>query len=183
MKDYKIGFIVGSLRLDSFNKKLAHAVAKLLPSNFKVTFVEIKDLPLYNQDADANVPSVVAQYKSALEQQDAIVIVTPEYNRSIPGVLKNALDQASRPWGSNSLNSKPTGILGTSPGNAGTAMAQQHLRNVLSFLNMPTMMQPEAFIKWSDDMVNADGSFSEHTKAFVQGWVDAYVAWVEQRIA
>ncbi|EKT60333.1 NADPH-dependent FMN reductase [Providencia sneebia] len=179
-KHYQIGLVVGSLRADSYNKQVAEALIKLFPSTFTFKFINISELPLYNQDADQNVPPVVSEFKSQVEQCDGIIFVTPEYNRSIPGVLKNAIDQGSRPWGSNSWNLIPAGILGVSIGNISTAIAQQHLRNSLAFLNMPTMNQPECFLKWFDGMVDEQKNFSPKSKEFMQNWVDAYVQFVEK---
>lgn len=179
---YQIGVIVGSLRADSYNKQVATALVKLFPSEFDFRFIDIGNLPLYNQDADQQVPANVAAFKSEINQCDGIIFVTPEYNRSIPGVLKNALDQGSRPWGNNSWNNKPAGILGVSIGNISTAIAQQHLRNVLSFLNMPTLNQPECFLKWFDGMVEQDGHFAEKSKEFIQGWVDAYAQLIKHHV-
>ena len=182
MSEYKIGIVVGSLRKESFNRQLAQAMTKLFPAEFGIEFIEIGDLPLYNQDLDGKQPEAVNAFKAKIAEQDAIVFVSPEYNRSIPGVLKNALDQGSRPYGKNAWSGKPAGVIGTSPGAAGTAMMQQHLRNVLVFFDMPTMNQPEAFLQWREGMVDAEGQFSEKTAGFVQKWVDTYVAWVKKHV-
>ncbi|EMI5492690.1 NAD(P)H-dependent oxidoreductase [Providencia stuartii] len=180
---YQIGVVVGSLRSDSYNKKVANALIKLFPSHFTFKFIDISELPLYNQDADQHVPTTVAQFKSQISQCDGIIFVTPEYNRSIPGVLKNAIDQGSRPWGDNSWNGKPAGILGVSIGNISTAIAQQHLRNSLAFLNMPTLNQPECFLKWFDGMVDEQNNFAQKSKEFIQTWADAYALFVTKNIA
>ena len=180
MATYKIGIVVGSVRKDSINRKLAQALVKLLPQDFVAEFIEIGDLPLYNQDLDGNQPATVGKFKQQIEQQHGIIVVTPEYNRSIPGVLKNAIDHGSRPYGHNSWAGKSLGILGTSTGAAATSMAQQHLRNTLVFCNMPALNQPEAFIQWRDNMIDAQGEFNERTGSFMQNWVDAYVAWVKK---
>ena len=147
MSKYNIAVVVGSLRKDSFNRKLANAIIKLAPPEFSFKQVQISDLPLYNQDDDANQADSVKRLKNEIKNAQGVLFVTPEYNRSIPGVLKNAIDNASRPYGQNAWEGKPAGIVGISIGVIGTAMAQQHLRNVLAFLNMPTLGQPEVFIQ------------------------------------
>jgi len=177
-KQYNIGVIVGSLRADSHNLTVAKAITKLFPTNFSFKFINIGDLPLYNQDADQNVPPVVANFKSQIKACDGIIFATPEYNRSIPGVLKNAIDQGSRPWGDNSWNAISAGVLGVSIGNISTAIAQQHLRNSLAFLNMPTMNQPECYLKWYDGMVDEQGHISPKSKDFLQPWADTFAQFV-----
>lgn len=179
MKQYRVAVVVGSLREQSYNRQLAHALVSLFPAHIQCEFVSIGSLPLYNQDCDAQPPADVLAFKQQISQADGVIFVTPEYNRSIPGVLKNALDQGSRPWGQNSWDSKPAAVIGTSAGAMGTAMAQQHLRNVLAFLNMPTLNQPEMYLQWYDGMVGENGKFSEKTGAFVQKWADAYVRFLE----
>ncbi len=182
MAKYKIGVIVGSLRRDSFNLKLANAVTNLFPADFAVEHIDIGQLPLYNQDDDANPVAVVRKFKEEIKSVDALLFVTPEYNRSIPGVLKNALDQASRPYGQSAWQGKPAGILGISVGAIGTAMAQQHLRNILAYLDMPTMGQPEAFLQAKDGLFDADGNIGATSKEFVQTWVNRYADWVKTHI-
>ncbi|MBG3081909.1 NAD(P)H-dependent oxidoreductase [Proteus mirabilis] len=179
MNHFKIGIVVGSLRKESYNKQTANALVKLFPKEFTYEFIDIGNLPLYNQDDDNDTPPTVISFKQRVKECQGIIFVTPEYNRSIPGVLKNALDQASRPYGMNAWDKIPAGIIGVSIGNISTAIAQQHLRNSLSFLNMPTLNQPECYLKWYDGMVE-DGEFSEKTARFMQNWVDAYVAFVKQ---
>lgn len=179
MSHFKIGIVVGSLRKDSFNKQTAHALIKLFPKEFTYQFIDIGALPLYNQDDDSHTPSSVIDFKQQIKTCQGIIFVTPEYNRSIPGALKNAIDQASRPYGTNAWDKIPAGIIGVSTGNISTAIAQQHLRNSLAFLNMPTLNQPECYLKWYDGMVE-NGQFSEKTANFMQNWVDAYVAFVKQ---
>ncbi len=179
MTQYKIGVIVGSLRKDSFNKKLATGLCKLAPKEFEFKFLNISDLPLYNQDEDANQPASVKRFKSEIKDSNGIMFVTAEYNRSIPGVLKNAIDHASRPYGESAWQGKPAGVIGTSVGTIGTAMAQQHLRNVLSYLDMPTMGQPEAFLQVREGMFNENGDIGEASKAFLQAWMDSFVKWVK----
>ena len=147
MAEYLIAVIVGSLRRDSFNRKLANAIARLGPPEFSFKQLRIDDLPLYNQDDDANPADPVKRLKSEIAAVRGLLFVTAEYNRSIPGVLKNAIDHASRPYGQNAWAGKPAGVLGVSVGAIGTAVAQQHLRNVLAYLDVPTLGQPEAFIQ------------------------------------
>lgn len=179
MTRYTIAVVVGSLRKDSFNKKLARALEKLFPADFSFTHVRIDDLPLYNQDDDGNPSAQVTRLKGEISAAQGVLFVTPEYNRSIPGVLKNAIDHASRPYGQSAWNGKPAGVIGASVGPIGTAMAQQHLRNILAYLNMPTLGQPEAFIHNKDGLYDEAGNIGEASQKFLQGWVDAYVAWVK----
>jgi chromate reductase len=183
MSNYKIAVFVGSLRRDSFNRKLANAVTKLAPPEFSFTQVQIGDLPLYNQDDDANQAASVKQMKSEIKNAHGVLFVTPEYNRSITGVLKNAIDHASRPFGQSAWTGKPAGVLGVSPGSTGSAMAQQHLRNILATLDMPTLGQPEIFIQMKDGLFEEDGSIGQGSKKFLQNWMDRYVAWVKKHTA
>ena len=180
MAQYQIAVVVGSLRKDSFNRKLAGALEKLFPADFSFIQVPIDDLPLYNQDDDGNPSAQVTRLKDEIASAQGVLFFTPEYNRSVPGVLKNAIDHASRPYGKSSWNGKPAGIMGASVGPIGTAMAQQHLRNILAYLNMPTLGQPEAFIHNKDGLYDAAGNIGEASQKFLQGWVDAYVAWVKR---
>lgn len=180
MSQYKIAMIVGSLRKDSFNRKLADAIAKLAPAEFSFTSVPIDDLPLYNQDDDTNQAESVKRFKTEILRSNGLLFVTPEYNRSIPGVLKNAIDHGSRPYGQSIWAGKPAGILGVSIGPSGTAMAQQHLRNVLAYLDVPTLGQPEAFIQVKDGLFDDDGDIGPASKNFLQNWMDRYVAWVDR---
>lgn len=180
MAQYQIAVVVGSLRRDSFNRKLAHALTKLAPPEFSFKLVEIGDLPLYNQDDDGSPAESVKHLKSEISAAQGLLFFTPEYNRSIPGVLKNALDHASRPYGQSVWKGKPAGVIGVSVGAIGTALAQQHLRNILAYLDVPTLGQPEAFIQAKDGLFDADGNVGEGSKQFLQGWVDQYVAWVKR---
>ena len=180
MAQYNIAVIVGSIRKDSFNRKLAKALEKLFPAEFSFTHVRIDDLPPYNQDDDASPAASVTRLKGEITAAQGVLFFTPEYNRSIPGVLKNAIDHASRPYGKSVWNGKPAGVLGASVGPIGTALAQQHLRNILAYLNMPTLGQPEAFIHNKDGLYDESGNIGEASKKFLQSWVDAYVAWVKQ---
>lgn len=180
MDKFQIAVIVGSLRRDSFNRKLASAIVKLAPSEFSFKQVQIGDLPLYNQDDDANQAESVKRLKSDIETAQGLLFVTAEYNRSIPGVLKNAIDHASRPYGQNAWAGKPAGVLGVSVGAIGTALAQQHLRNVLAYLDVPTLGQPEAFIQAKDGLFDASGNIGSESYKFLQNWMDKYVAWVKK---
>jgi len=180
MSQYQIAVIIGSLRKDSLNRKLANALPKLAPTDFTFKQLEIGDLPLYNQDDDANPPEAAKRLKAEIRASQGVLFLTPEYNRSIPGVLKNALDHASRPYGDSAWAGKPAGVLGVSIGANGTAMAQQHLRNILAYLDMPTMGQPEAYLHAREGMFDKAGNIGADSKQFVQKWLDKYVAWVKQ---
>ena len=183
MSKYKIAVLVGSLRRDSFNRKLASAVVKLAPAEFIFEQVQIGDLPLYDQDDDANPAASVRRLKEQVAAAQGLLFVTPEYNRSIPGVLKNAIDHASRPYGQSAWAGKPAGVLGASVGAIGTAMAQQHLRNVLAYLDVPTLGQPEAFIHAKDGLFDEAGDLAASSRTFLQTWMDRYVAWVKAHAA
>jgi chromate reductase len=180
VSQYRIAVIVGSLRKDSFNRKLAGAITRLAPPEFSFAQLRIDDLPLYNQDDDASPAESVKRLKSEISAADGLLFVTPEYNRSLPGVLKNAIDHASRPYGQSAWDGKPAGVLGVSPGAAGTAMAQQHLRNVLAYLDVPTLGQPEAFLQMREGLFEADGSIGAASQGFLRAWMDRYVAWIKK---
>lgn len=180
MPQFNIAVIVGSLRCDSFNRKLANAIVKLAPSDFAFKQSEIGDLPLYNQDDDANQSVPVKRLKAEIKAAQGVLFVTAEYNRSIPGVLKNAIDHASRPYGQSAWGGKPAGIMGITPGTMGTSMAQQHLRNVLATLDMPVMGQPELFLVAKEGFFEETGDIGAGGKKFLQGWMDKYVAWVKK---
>ena len=175
--------VVGSLRRESFNRQLAEALVKLAPSDVTFKFAEIADLPLYNQDDDANQAEPVKRLKAAISASDGVLFVTPEYNRSVPGVLKNAIDHASRPYGQSAWAGKPAGVIGASIGSIGSALAQQHLRNILAYLDMPTLGQPEAFIHVKDGLFTEDGQVGEGSREFLQGWMDAFLAWVRTHVS
>jgi chromate reductase, NAD(P)H dehydrogenase (quinone) len=179
MSEYRIAVLVGSLRKASFNRQLANALAKLAPGNFSLHQTEIGDLPLYNQDDDGQPHATVTRLKSEIKESQGLLFVTPEYNRSIPGVVKNAIDHASRPYGQSAWAGKPAGVIGVSVGAIGTALAQQHLRNVLAYLDVPTLGQPEAFIQAKDGLFDDAGNIGSGSKDFLQGWMDAYVAWIK----
>jgi chromate reductase len=177
----QIAVLVGSLRRESFNRRLAHAVAKLAPAEFSFKELKIDDLPLYNQDDDANQAAPVKRLKSEIQASQGVIFVTPEYNRSLPGVIKNAIDHASRPYSQNAWAGKPAGIIGASIGSIGTAVAQQHLRGVLGYLDVPTMGQPEVFLRVNDKFFDAAGDIADaDKKKFLQGWMTKYAAWVQR---
>ncbi|MBT2116946.1 NAD(P)H-dependent oxidoreductase [Dyella sp. LX-66] len=177
----KVAVFVGSLRQDSINRKLARAVEKLAPKDVSFEHIDIGGLPLYNQDFDGDYPAACQQLKRAVEAADALLFVTPEYNRSIPGVLKNAIDIASRPWGTNSFAGKPGAVIGASIGATGSALSQQHLRNVLAYVDVPLLAQPEVFVAFKDGLIDGEGSISsDGTKKFLQGFVDKYVGWIKR---
>lgn len=180
MNQYQIAVLVGSLRRESINRRLAEAVSKLAPAEFTFKHLKIDDLPLYNQDDDAKQAPSVKRLKAEIAEARAVLFVTPEYNRSMPGVLKNAIDHASRPYGESAWAGKPAGVIGASIGAIGSAIAQQHLRNTLAYLDMPALGQPEVFLHVGEGFFDASGEIANpDTKKFLQGWVDAYVAWVK----
>ena len=184
MSQYRIAVVVGSLRRDSINRKLAQALVKLAPSDFTFEFLKIDDLPLYNQDDDENQAASVKRLKGEIASAGGLLFVTPEYNRSVPGVLKNALDNASRPYGQSAWAGKPAGIVGASIGQIGSAVAQQHLRGILAYLDVPTLGQPEVFLHVKDGFFDGAGNIaSEGTVKFLQGWMDRYAAWVKMHAA
>lgn len=183
MSSYQIAVIIGSLRKDSFNRKFANALVKLAPPEFAFNPLRIDNLPLYNQDDDANQADAVQQLKRGIKAAHGLLFVTPEYNRSVPGVLKNAIDHASRPYGQSAFTGKPAGVLGVSVGAIGTAIAQQHLRNTLAYLDVPTLGQPEVFIQVNDAFFDAAGDIGPGSRKFLQTWMDRYVAWVKKHAA
>ncbi|GAO01658.1 NADPH-dependent FMN reductase [Anaeromyxobacter sp. PSR-1] len=179
MTSYKVGYFVGSLSSTSINRMLAKALVRLAPPELKFEEIPIKDLPLYSQDHDADYPPVARAFKKAIAECDALLFVTPEYNRSIPGGLKNAIDWASRPWGQNSFARKPSGVIGTSPGAIGTAVAQSHLRGVLCFCNSPLMNNMEAYIQFRPGMITPEGQVTEEsTEAFLRNYLNELHAFI-----
>ena len=172
MTHYKVGYLVGSLAKASINRKLATALIRLAPDAMDFHEIVFKDLPLYSYDYDADYPPVARAFKQAITRSDAVLFVTPEYNRSIPGGLKNAIDWASRPYGTNAFTRKPSAIIGTSPGAIGTAIAQQSLRSVLSFCNSPQMNAIEAYIQFKPGMITDDGAVTvPETEAFLRNYM------------
>lgn len=165
MTVFNVGYFVGSLAHASINRKLAGALIRLAPKELQLKEISFKELPLYSYDYDADFPPPARALKEAIAAADAILFVTPEYNRSIPGALKNAIDWASRPYGKNSFTRKPSAIIGTSPGKIGTAVAQQHLRSILAFCNSPLMNSIEAYIQSTPELIGDDGSISDASTA------------------
>jgi chromate reductase, NAD(P)H dehydrogenase (quinone) len=179
MTTYKVGYIVGSLSSTSINRELSKALIRLAPEDLEFTEIPIGNLPLYSQDYDENFPSEATALKEAIAESDAILIVTPEYNRSIPGALKNALDWASRPWGQNSLHQMPSAVVGASSGQIGTALAQQSLRGVLSFCNARQMTAPEAYIRYSQEIFPGEGEVAdESTRAFLIDYMEQFRTYI-----
>jgi chromate reductase len=158
MNKYKVGYLVGSFSSTSINRLLAKALAHLAPPELELSEIQIKDLPIYSQDHDADFPPAARAFKKAIADVDAILFVTPEFNRSIPGGLKNAIDWASRPWDQNSFSHKPSGVIGTSPGAIGTALAQSQLRGVLCYCNSPLRNTVEAHIHFKPGLITEDGA-------------------------
>jgi chromate reductase, NAD(P)H dehydrogenase (quinone) len=172
MTTFNVGHLVGSLATGSINRKLATALTRLAPKDLEFRDIPIKDLPLYSYDYDADFPRPARAFKDALAAVDAVLFVTPEYNRSIPGGLKNAIDWASRPYGQNSFTRKPSAVIGTSPGAIGTAIAQQQLRSVLSYCNSPQMNAPEAYIQFKQGLITDAGDVTnESTAEFLRNYM------------
>ncbi len=182
MTAYKVGYIVGSLAKTSINHKLALALARLAPKELELQEIPIRQLPLYSQDYDDDFPLAARAYKQAIASADALLFVTPEYNRSVPGALKNAIDWGSRPPGKNSFSRKPSAIIGTSPGALATAIAQQHLRIILNSVGTPPMVTPEAYIRFTPDLINADGLVKdESTDRFLRKFMAQFHAYIAER--
>lgn len=179
MTTFKVGYLVGSLSKASINRKLAKALTRLAPEGMNFHEIGFADLPLYSYDFDADYPAEATAFKAAIKGSDALLIVTPEYNRSIPGALKNAIDWGSRPWGTNSFARKPTAVIGTSPGAIGTAVGQQHLRSILGFLNAPQMNTVEGYIQFTPGLITEDGEVTvEATEAFLRNYMAEFHAHV-----
>lgn len=172
---HTIGYIVGSISSTSINRRLAKALARLAPEGVELVEIPIADLPFYSPDHDADYPQVARDFKDAIAAVDGVIIVTPEYSRSIPGVLKNALDWSARPWGQASFNEKPTAIIGTSGGGIATAAAQQHLKAILSHYNAITLGQPEGYVQSTPGLFADDGEVSnDDTAAFLTSYLVAF---------
>jgi chromate reductase len=178
MNHFKVGYFVGSLSKSSINRLLANALVRLAPPELELIEIEIKDLPLYNRDHDADYPPVARAFKDAIAAVDAVLFVTPEYNRSIPGALKNAIDWASRPYGTNAFTRKPSAVIGTSPGKIGTAVGQQHLRSILGFCNSPQMNAIEAYIQFEPGLITDDAEVTnEETANFLRNYLAEFHAF------
>lgn len=181
MKKIKVAVIVGSLRKESVNLKLAKAIAKLGADKLDCHFCTIADLPLYNQDLDNQFPPEATRLKEEIQNANAVLFVSPEYNRSVPGVLKNAIDWASRPYGKNSFAKKSAALCGASVGAIGSACAQNALKQTLSYLEIALMGQPEVYVYFKENLIDHDGNISDHgTQKFLQGFVDQFVSWIEK---
>ena len=179
MDSYKVGYFVGSLATASINRLLATALVRLAPPTLEMTEIPFKDLPLYSYDYDNNYPPPATQLKNAIGSVDAVLFVTPEYNRSIPGALKNAIDWASRPYGKNAFTRKPSAVIGASPGKIGTAVGQQHLRSILAFCNSPQMNSVEAYIQFEDGLITGDGRVTnEATETFLRAYMKEFQEFI-----
>ena len=181
MSTFTVGYFVGSLAKASINRKLAVALTRLAPPQLQLREIPIGDLPLYSYDYDKDYPPAGRALKDAIAAADAVLFVTPEYNRSIPGALKNAIDWASRPWGTNSFARKPSAIIGTSPGKIGTAVGQQHLRSILAFCNSPLMNAIEAYIQFTPGLITDDGEVTvESTEEFLRNYITEFQGFIER---
>jgi chromate reductase len=181
MAKFEVGYLIGSLATASINRRLATALVKLAPPELSLKEISIRELPLYSHDYDSDYPEVATRFKGAISQVDAVLFVTPEYNRSIPGALKNAIDWASRPYGQNAFTRKPSAVIGTSPGAIGTAVGQQHLRSILGFCNSPQMNAPEAYIQFKPDLISEDGKVSnESTAEFLKVFMAEFAVFIER---
>lgn len=176
---FKVAVLVGSVRPNSINMKFARALEKLAAGRLQFDFVEIGDLPFYDDSLWANPPAEVLRLKGQIEAADAVLFVTPEYNRSIPGVLKNAIDWPSRPYGQSVWSGKPAAIVGTTPGAIGTAVAQSHLRSIVGVLDMVLMGQPEIYFTMKPDLIDDDANVIDaRTRLFLEGWVEKFTVWI-----
>lgn len=180
---YKVGYFVGSQSSVSINRKLTNALVRLAPKDLELVEIPFSELAPYNHDLDSSFPAESQLLKDAIADVDAVLFVTPEYNRSIPGTLKNAIDWASRPWGTNSFDGKPAATIGASIGPLSTAVGQQHLKNMLGFLNAPTMGQPEGYILFTEGLITDDGEVTnESTAEFLKSWMLAFEAHIEKNL-
>lgn len=175
-----IAVFVGSLQKKSVNKKLAKNLEQMAPDGTKFDYVDIGNLPLFNQDLEGDFPAEAQKLKDTVAAADGVLFVTPEYNRSIPGVLKNAIDWGSRPWGHNSFDSKPVGIVGASIGPVGTAVAQSDLRHIAGYLNTRLMGQPELYLNFAGAKFDDDGTVTDDVREMIQAYIDAFAAWVNR---
>lgn len=178
---FKVGYIIGSISSVSINRRLAEALVSVAPDNLELVELPIKQLPFYNHDFDGDYPAESQQFKDDIEAVDAVLFITPEYNRSVPGVFKNALDTASRPWGTNSFAGKPAAIIGASIGAISAAVAQNHLRTILGFLDMVVMGQPEGYIQFNDTLLNDDNTVAdESAKQFLTQYMQTFADHIER---
>jgi len=181
MKNFRVGYFVGSLAKESINRKLASALVRLAPQELTMSEISISELPLYSYDYDSDYPPAGRALKEAIAGVDAVLFVTPEYNRSIPGGLKNAIDWGSRPWGKNSFARKPSAVIGTSPGKIGTAVGQQHLRSILAFCNSPLMNSIEAYVQFTAGLITDDGDVTdETTKEFLRKYMEEFCGFIQR---
>ena len=181
MPSFSVGYFVGSLSSTSINRKLASALVQLAPRGLTMKEIAIRDLPLYSSDYDKDYPPIGRAFKDQIAAVDAVLFVTPEYNRSIPGALKNAIDWASRPYGKNAFARKPSAIIGASPGKIGTAVAQAHLRSILAFCNSPLMNAIEAYIEYKPGLVSDDGKVTvESTEDFLRSYMKEFYGFIQR---
>jgi chromate reductase len=181
MASYKVGYLIGSLSTTSINRRLCKALIRLAPEGLEFTEIAFADLPIYRPEFDADYPPPARRFKEDLAAVDALLFVTPEYNRSIPGGLKNAIDFASRPYGQNSFARKPSAVIGTTPGALGTALAQQHMRTLLGYCNSPQMNSPEAYIQFKKDMITEDGEVTiDDTREFLRKYMQEFHGFVSR---
>jgi len=179
MTTFTVGYLIGSLARDSINRKLAKALIRLAPETLEFHEISFGELPIYSYDYDADYPPEARAFKAAIKRSDAVLFVTPEYNRSIPGGLKNAIDWASRPYGTNAFARKPSAVIGTSPGAIGTAVAQQSLRSVLGFLNAPQMNAPEAYIQFTPGLITDEGEVTVgSTEEFLRTYMEEFHTFI-----
>ncbi|HXN15266.1 MAG TPA: NAD(P)H-dependent oxidoreductase [Usitatibacter sp.] len=178
---YKVAVLVGSLRKGSLNRMMANAARAVAPAQLDLKIVEIGGLPLYNDDLEANVPAAWTEFRQAIKSSDALLFVTPEYNRSVPGALKNAIDVGSRPYGQSVWSGRPAAIISVSPSAIGAFGANQHLRQCFVFLDVPALQQPEAYIGGAAKLFNAQGTLeNEGTKEFIQKFMATFTRWIEK---
>jgi chromate reductase len=178
---YNVVVIVGSLRKESFTRKIAHALAKIAPETLKLNLVGLHDISFFNQDLEATPPADWLAFREKLQKSDGILFITPEYNRSIPGVLKNAIDVGSRPYGKSSFNGKPTGIVSNSPGPLGGVSAAKHLQNILPGISGPIMQQPEIYLNGVGDAFDDKGELSKDAlRGVLKQYIDAFAGFVEK---
>jgi chromate reductase len=181
MPTHSVAVIVGSLRKESFSKKLGHALAKLAPASLKLDVITLEGLSFFNQDLEATPPADWLALRERIKKADAVLFITPEYNRSMPGVLKNAIDVASRPYGQSVFNGKPGGVISNSPGAIGGFGANHHIRQTLAFLNVLVLQQPEAYVGGIGDAFDANGELvKDSLKQFATSYMNAFAAWVDQ---